>query len=123
MIDQKRLRHVDAQRRQAMIEADRSVLESLLSEDLTWTHSSGASETKTEFVEAIVSGNVIYDALEIEQDQVWGVDPIFIHNGILIGQASRDGQAKALRAKFLAVWCDVDGRLQLTAWQSTNCSL
>lgn len=116
------LRNADARRRQAMIEADQNVLEELLANELTWTHSSGATESKSQFIAAIASGNVVYETLDIEDDQIRQFGDVLIHNGILRGRASRDGQLKGLNAKFLAVWRGREEKLELVAWQSTSFS-
>lgn len=120
------LRQLDKQRRNAMIAADAESLGRLLADDLIWTHSSGATETKTKFIAAIVEGHVAYRELVISRDQIRRISTAVVHQGILTGTASRDGLEKALCAKFLAVWRDVEsvgGSMQLTAWQSTNCAL
>lgn len=109
-----------------MIDADSEALEQLLADDLTWTHSSGVTETKAEFIAAIVAQRVVYQRLEVEQDRVRDVNPLYVHEGTLKGVATRDGQVKVLRAKFLAIWRKVetsDTQLQLIAWQSTNCDV
>ncbi len=120
------LRQLDEQRRRAMINVDAEALGRLLADDLVWTHSSGTTETKTEFIAAIVEGRVAYQDLVISREQIRRINAAVVHQGMLTGMASRDGQKKALCAKFLAVWRDVkdlDGSLQLAAWQSTNCDL
>ncbi len=122
MTTQEQLLRCDAERRQAMINVDEQALDRLLADDLTWTHSSGATESKAEFIAAIVRGAVVYDALEVEQDQVRDGGQLWIHNGVLKGKASRDGRAKQLKAKFLAIWRVTDEQLRLIAWQSTNFS-
>lgn len=122
MTSPEQLLRCDAERRRAMIDADAQALDRLLADDLTWTHSSGATESKAEFIAAIVAGAVVYDALEVEQDQVRGDGKQLVHNGVLRGNASRDGQPKQLKAKFLAIWRVTDEQLRLIAWQSTNFS-
>lgn len=108
-----------------MIAADTDALDRLLADDMIWTHSSGVTETKVEFIAAIAERRVTYQRLAIDSDSVRRVGAAVVHQGLLTGTASRDGQDKALRAKFLAVWRDVasmDNTMQLVAWQSTNCS-
>lgn len=125
MSDAAQLLELDHRRRQAMIGADADALESLLADDLIWTHSSGITESKAEFINAISKQQVEYQVLEVEQDQVRSLGPMALHQGTLKGTAVRDGQAKSLYAKFVAVWraAEVgDEPMQLIAWQSTNCS-
>ena len=103
-----------------MIDANVDGLEALLADDLTWTHSSGVTETKDEFLSSIGQRSVVYESLEIEDAQVRGDGDLYVHTGRLLGQATRDGAVKQLRARFLSVWQFVDGRPRLLAWQSTN---
>ena len=117
-----RVIEADAARRQAMIHGDVDALLTLLADDLVWTHSSGATESKAEFISAIASGNVRYDELKIEKDATREEGPLVVHNGVLKGVASRAGQNKNLHARFLAVWRFVQDMPELMAWQSTNVS-
>ncbi len=114
------LREADQARRAAMISGDALALDQLLADDLTWTHSSGKTETKAEFIAAIVDGHVTYESLAVSDEQVRSAGDALVHGGMLHGRASRGGQPKALAAKFLAVWRNGGGGLQLVAWQSTN---
>ena len=121
MSDRERLLVADRERRQAMINADPDVLAQLLADDLVWTHSSGKTESKNEVIAAIVDGSVAYEAIELVQDRVLTAGESYVHQGLLQGRAVRDGEIKLLHARFLSVWREVDGQLQLVAWQSTNC--
>ena len=114
--------NADEARRRAMIEADTVALDAILADDLTWTHSSGKTESKAQFMAAIASGTVGYDALTVTEDEIRGGDDVWVHNGTLTGAATRDGQAKALQARFLAVWRRHGANVELIAWQSTNFS-
>jgi ketosteroid isomerase-like protein len=120
--DHKRLLEADGQRRQAMINADTDVLAQLLSDDLVWTHSSGKTESKAEVIKALAEGAVAYKALEMTQDRVLHAGGNYIHQGVLLGSAIRDGETKLLNARFLSVWQEVENQFQLVAWQSTNLS-
>ena len=114
-----KLLDADLVRRQAMINGDLDTLDTVLADDLTWTHSSGVTESKTEFLNAISHRAVVYESLEIEQDQIREAGPVLVHSGVLRGSASRNGEAKLLHAKFLAVW-RAEASPRLLAWQSTN---
>ena len=52
-----------ARRFRAMIGVDLEALESILSDDLTYTHTSGRMETKEEFVSSLVSQSIIYQSI------------------------------------------------------------
>ncbi len=113
----------DLARRQAMIRGDVEALASVLADDLVWTHSSGAAESKAEVIAAIASGNVRYEQLDVEEDAMREENALVVHNGLLTGTASRGGQNKNLHARFLAVWRVSGDEPRLMAWQSTNVSV
>jgi ketosteroid isomerase-like protein len=48
----------------AMIAKDGAALQKLLSDDLTYTHSTGQEETKAQFIKAIASGKSIVERLD-----------------------------------------------------------
>ncbi len=117
-----RVLEADAARRQAMIHGDVDALLTLLADDLVWTHSSGATEGKADFIGAIAAQAVRYESLEIDGDEVREEGALAVHNGVLRGSASRGGQNKKLHARFLAVWRFAGDKPELMAWQSTNVS-
>lgn len=110
----------DAQRRAAMIAGDVEALGRLLSDDLIWTHSSGKTDSKRAFLEAIGSGVVVYTALEVTDVQVSAHGNIFLCHGTLQGSASRNGVAKNLSSRFLSVWKRDSDAFEMLAWQSTG---
>ncbi len=103
-----------------MISGDAALLDSLLAEDLVWTHSSGKTDGKRSFLDKIESRAVDYQSLEVTEDAVTNHGDIMIHHGVLAGRVSVDGKEKALRNRFLSVWKYAEGRFQLLAWQSTG---
>lgn len=114
------LRETDWRRRQAMISGDVAVLDSLLAEDLVWTHSSGKVDGKRSFLAKIESRAVDYQSLEVTEDAVGKHGDIMIHHGVLDGRVAVDGKEKTLRNRFLSVWKYAGGTFQLLAWQSTG---
>jgi ketosteroid isomerase-like protein len=115
-----RLRDADQRRRQAMIDVDTAALDTLLAEELIWTHSSGKTDGKRSFIERIASKAVAYLAIDVVDDTVWRHGDIMIHHGEIAGRVEAGGNERALRNRFLSVWQWRDGRFQLLAWQSTG---
>src|SRR5437764_7992792 len=58
------VRQFQAKRFAAMTHRDIDGVAALLGEDLTYTHSSGDTETKAAFVETLRSGRIVYEQLE-----------------------------------------------------------
>ena len=51
--------------RKAMVDADKSALENLAAEELSYGHSNGLIQNKAEFVEAIASGKNDFKTIEL----------------------------------------------------------
>ncbi len=112
----------DANRRAAMISANRNQLESIFSERLVWTHSSGAVEHREAFIANIESGSVRYLELDTPTIEVVTLGDSWLCVGELAGRAERDGVEKALKGRFLSAWTKEDGALKMVAWQTTPLS-
>ena len=112
----------DANRRAAMISANRNQLESILSERLVWTHSSGAVERREAFIANIEDGTVRYLELQTTAIEVMALGDSWLCVGELAGRAERDGVEKALRGRFLSAWTQEAGALKMVAWQTTPMS-
>ena len=110
----------DAERRAAMIAGDVDVLDGLLSDDLVWTHSSGRTDGKAAFLQAIASGAVRYLTLDVSNVRISSYGEVWICHGDLKGRASRDGVEKPLENRFLSVWRARGDAFELLAWQSTG---
>ena len=115
-------RAVDAQatRFSAMISEDVIALSELLAEDLSYSHTSGWTETKSGFLSTIESKAIDY----------LGILPsnlsCRLHNktAIIIGDSAMSllvqGEPLQLRIRFLDVSYEVDGAWFLIAWQSVR---
>jgi ketosteroid isomerase-like protein len=112
----------DANRRAAMISANRNQLESIFSERLVWTHSSGAVEHREAFIANIESGSVRYLELDTPTIEVMTLGDSWLCVGELAGRAERDGVEKTLKGRFLSAWTREAGALKMVAWQTTPLS-
>ena len=112
----------DANRRAAMISANRNQLESIFSERLVWTHSSGAVEHREAFIANIESGSVRYLELDTPTIEVMTLGYSWLCVGELAGRAERDGVEKALKGRSLSAWTREAGALKMVAWQTTPLS-
>ena len=61
---------LDREWAQACVQADIAKLEQILADDLTYTHSSGQIQTKTEFIATIREGKTRYRSIEFQQSTV-----------------------------------------------------
>ncbi|MDA0977212.1 MAG: nuclear transport factor 2 family protein [Proteobacteria bacterium] len=111
----------DAERRQAMVEGDADKLAVFLADTLTWTHSSGKTDSRTSFLDVMRAGTTVYHSLDVRDTAVRQFGNIFILEGVVFGDVTKDGVDKKLVNRFLTVWEQTTaGGFQLQAWQSTG---
>jgi ketosteroid isomerase-like protein len=107
--------------RKAMIDADKTTLESLTADQLSYGHSSGAIEDKAAFVEAIVSGKSNFNSIELSEQTIRfaGNDAIVRHKfkAELLG---KDGALNNVNIGILQVWQKQKGKWKLIARQAVK---
>lgn len=108
----------DGQRFRAMVSKDVDVLETLLADELLYTHSSGVTDSKQHYLETIRSAYVVYHSADIDE-------LVFKRRGhiaMLMGQAKIEatigGVDRLLSNRFFASWLKDDGQWRLLAWVS-----
>jgi len=110
----------DAARSRATIAGDLAALERLLHDDLTYAHSSGFTDTKRSFLDALATGRFRYRRIEHADETV----RVYGGSALVTGRATIDidvdGAPRTLRLAFLAVWVETSAGWQLAAWQSAT---
>jgi hypothetical protein len=105
----------------AMVKGDRAALEKLLSDDLTYTHSTALLENKEQFLKSVTSGNIDYVSI-VPSETDWKVrvnGNTAIVNGIAAVNVIDTGKDRKIRIRFTTVQANRGGAWQLQAWQST----
>ena len=105
----------------AMVKGDRAALEKLLSDDLTYTHSTALLETKEQFVKSVTSGSIDYVSI-VPSEPDWKVrinGATAVVNGIAAVNVVDKGNDRKIRIRFTTVHANRGGAWQLLAWQST----
>ena len=104
-----------------MVSGDRSALEKLLADDLTYTHSTALLENKEQFLKSVTSGNIDYVSI-VPSDSDWKIrvnGNTAIVNGIAEVNVIDTGKDRKIRIRFTTVQTNRGGAWQLQAWQST----
>ncbi len=114
------VRETHARRFALMVEGDTAALAGLLAEDLVYVHSSGAAESKAEFLEAIASGRMRYRAIADREAAVRTYGDAALVGGLVDVQVTVGGQDAAPTLRYLAAYARQDGAWRLVAWQSTR---
>lgn len=109
----------DAERYRAMREGDLELLATLLADDLAYTHSYGACDSKPEYLAAMASGRFRYLETRTDEVQVRFYGPAAVMLGRARFRAMVDGVERRLDNRFLSVWTQANGRWRMAAWSSS----
>jgi ketosteroid isomerase-like protein len=103
----------------AMLAADRTKLESLVSDKLSYGHSSGRLEDKKDFVEVIASKKTVYKSIELSKQtiSVAGNNAIVRH-AWESESGTGDGKWNVAKIGVLQVWQKEAGGWKLLARQA-----
>lgn len=115
------VRAADTARVMATIAGDTNRLAPLLSDALSYGHSNGRAQTKEEFLEAVRSNRVRYEAYDYEETQITPVaTDLALMTGTARLRATAGTERVAFRLRFLSVWRRESGSWRLLAHQSAR---
>lgn len=117
---EKELLEVQTHRFQAMIGADLEALEDILADDLTYTHTTGKTDSKREFLDALKSGAANYHSIEPSGVVVRVYDDTAILTGLADMSVSTPERSFSFTCRFTEVYRRENGGWHLVAWQSTR---
>lgn len=104
----------------ALLRADYEALDRLLSEDLTYTHSTAVLDTKAMFLESLRSGRLRYLQFRHEDPKVRVLGDVGLINTVVRIVSVNRGQENRNHLRVTIVYAKRDGRWQMVAWQSTR---
>jgi hypothetical protein len=104
--------------KKAMIAADKSALDKLAAAELSYGHSSGRLENKSEFIEAIVSGKSGFTAIELEGQTVNVVDKMAIVRHMFHATQRKSGDK--VKLYNLTIWVQQQDQWKLVARQAAK---
>ena len=105
--------------RKAMIAGDKAALDKLSASELTYGHSSGRLENKSEFIEALVSGKSGFSEISLADQTVSVVNNVALVRHIFNGTQKKAGGDK-VKLSILTVWMDQQGQWKLVARQAAK---
>lgn len=106
--------------KQGMLDGNREVLERVTHENLTYGHSSGLTEDKKTFVEALASGNSDFLSIEISDQQVKVTGNTATVRHKLSGEMSIAGKQSSINLSVLLVFVKEKGTWKLLARQAVK---
>lgn len=119
-ISRQRVLKAQSDRFSAMIDADVENLKNLLADDLTYSHTSGCTETKSGYLETIKSNRIDYVSFAPRDVDV----RIYEKNAVLTGYVDvkliYQLEESEFTIRFLEVQREINGDWLLVAWQSVK---
>jgi len=119
MSSEKEILSLEEQRYSAMTGGDFSALEALVHDQLLYTHSSGLTDTKASWLEALKSGKTRYKSAKITEQKVRMLGDVALVTGKGHIEAEINGQPRTIRLIFLNAWTRTPKGWKFIAWQST----
>src|SRR6266545_4208595 len=118
--DERDIMQCDDRRFKAMVRGDQAALRMALVESLTYTHSSGVHDTKTQFLASLRMGQLSYKSIIPEARSIRVYGGAGIVTGTTRMEITERGQDAPFRIRYLAVYVKAQDRWQLGAWQYTR---
>jgi Domain of unknown function (DUF4440) len=101
----------------AMIAKDKSTLEKLTAEELSFGHSTGVVENRSEFIQNVLSGPTTFYKIDISNQNINPADNIAIVRNISTISGSTKGQPLDIKIGVLMIWKKDKGIWKLLARQ------
>lgn len=109
---------LETKRIAAMVARDLETLGPMLADDVSYSHSSGRTDTKASFLELVRSGH--YLSVEFPERQVIPCGTAVIVRGRAQMHVHHDGAELRYPIRFLDVYARRGDAWQLMAWQATR---
>ena len=106
-------------RYRAMEDADLTVLDELCADELSYAHSSGARDTKDQYLQKVRSGYYVYRRIDHPVERVAVVGDSALVVGRMTADLDVGGVPTTIDNLALAVWTRASGRWRLLAYAPT----
>jgi Domain of unknown function (DUF4440) len=106
--------------RKALVDPDKGTLDKLTLDQLTYGHSSGLIQNKTEFEEALLSGKSDFVSMDLSQQTIMVVGNTAWVRHILSAVTNDGGNPGTTHLSVLLVWVKVKGQWRLFARQAVK---
>ncbi|MCX4160515.1 MULTISPECIES: nuclear transport factor 2 family protein [Paraburkholderia] len=117
------IRELERDRFRAMVDGDGPLLDSLLSDGVSYVHTNGKRETKRQFIDAITAGRRRYRQIEIQSQEVLPVGDTCVVTGRALIEMEANNGALLFPIAYTAIHTQEGGQWRLVAWQATRCAI
>jgi fatty acid-binding protein DegV len=104
--------------RKAILEQDKTTLEALTAEQLSYGHSGGRVETKAQFIEGVMNRKSLLKSLTLSDHTIAIVGNDAIARHTWASESETDGKPTSTKIGVLQVWQKQDGTWKLLARQA-----
>lgn len=111
---------LDKKRMAAMCQKDIATLNTLLADDLVYTHSSARLDTKQSLINGMESGTTVYTAVEPSDVKAQDLGNAVVLTGAARFSVLANGNPINFGVRFTDVYTNENGQWQMVAWQSTR---
>jgi len=116
---EKEILAADDRRYKAMVDKDYVALDKILADTLRYTHSTGRSENKAEYMGMLTSGKVSYNGATRQSVAMTAYGNTVVCHGKIELQVFTGGENKQINSMYLNVWVKGAQGWQMAAWAST----
>jgi hypothetical protein len=106
--------------RKAFFEQDKTQLEALCAEELSYGHSDGRVENKAQFINGVMTRKAILKSLTLSDHTITVVDTTAIARHTWASESETDGKPTSTKIGVLQVWQKQGGTWKLLARQSVR---
>ena len=118
--DQKAVSEAVEKLRLAMIDADKNVLDKIISDSLSYGHSTGRIENKSEFIRNLLSGKSDFVTIDMTDQTISISGDAAIVRHVLSATTNDSGKPGTTKLKVLLVWQKEKGTWKLLARQAVK---
>lgn len=100
---------------------DFAAMEKMFGNDLTYNHSTAATDNKASYIDAMRSGRTKYRKMTPNNDvktRTYGC--LAIITGTAVYEVTSGGQDRTLPLRFTTIWAKRPSGLEFVSWQSTS---
>jgi Domain of unknown function (DUF4440) len=103
-----------------MAEKDFAALDTLLADDLVYTHSSARLDTKQSLIGNMRSGATVYEAVDPSDVKAQDLGSAVVLTGVARIRVTSGGKPNAFAVRFTDVYANKGSKWQMVSWQSTR---
>lgn len=110
---------LETQRWAAILNADWKALESMIHDDLVYTHAHAQVDSKSSYLNGLKTGKGCIRSASRSEEQVRVLGDTAFIAGALASDYELDGTTKHIRVRFLSIWTKTPSGWRFVGWQTT----